>query len=79
MFEGLVEPVAVVLRSDPAGAPETEDKGYLGENYGVRRRLRPVSCLWYNWLICWLLGKENLPSVEDYVAVSRCQASLASS
>ena len=45
MLEGHVEPGAVILRTDPAGGPETEDKADLGEYYRVGRRLRPVSSL----------------------------------
>lgn len=45
MLECLVEPVAVVLRSDPARAPEAEDEGDLGEDHWVCGGLGPVSCL----------------------------------
>jgi hypothetical protein len=45
VLEGHVEPVAVVLRADPAGGPEGEEEADLGEDDGVGRWLGPVSCL----------------------------------
>ena len=45
MLEGHVEPVAVVLRADPAWGPEGEEEADLGEDDGVGRWLGPVSCL----------------------------------
>lgn len=48
MFEGHVEPVAVVLDADPAGGPEGEEEADLSEDDGVSCWLRPVSCLGLN-------------------------------
>jgi hypothetical protein len=45
VLEGHVEPVAVILRADPAGGPEGEEEADLGEDDGVGRWLGPVSCL----------------------------------
>jgi len=45
VFECHVEPVAVVLCTDPAWTPETENEADLGEDDLVGCELRPVSCL----------------------------------
>lgn len=44
VFECLVEPVAVVLGTDPTRGPEGEDEGDLSEDYGVGGGLGPVPC-----------------------------------
>lgn len=45
MLEGHVEPIAVILCTDPAGGPKAKDKADLREDYGVGCGLRVVSCL----------------------------------
>lgn len=52
MFESHVNPVAIVLETNPSRAPETQQQAHLREHDGVMCLLRPVTSL-------------NIRSVED--------------
>ena len=64
VLEGHVEPVAVILCTDPAGGPEAEDEADLREDYRVCCWLGPVSCLRRGSVLTpYLLRKvRSLPS-----------------